>query len=775
VVDQLSVSGSTWARPDVLRAVCDLQPPVSSPSGQAWAATLERAADRVLDGCVDLDPPGPVTRRVSDGRSVWLEPIAPHFTSDSILAEEESILAWAMEAQADEPAPSPTVVRSGLDVVQAEVAAAVAGADRLVLVVGPAGAGKTTMLERAVDDLASWQRPVFGVAPTAKAARVLEHGTGAPTDTVAKLLHEWDRPDRAPWERYRLPVGTTLIVDEAGMLGTSSLYRLVELADRQGWRVALVGDPRQLQAVGRGGLFAELCATGRVHELARLHRFHETWEAAASLQLRTGNPAALDAYQANGRIVAGPIDDHLHRLAVAWIAHASAGRSVAITASTNGHVDAINAAIQAARLRIGQLDAHRAVPIGGGEVACPGDVVATRRNDRTLCTQTGEPVRNRALWDVMATHPDGSLTVSHRSGHGLATLPANHAKAYVRLGYAATEHGHQGDTVDIALELVSATTTHRGLYVGATRGRNENRLHVITDTDDPAEARDVLDSVLAHDRADIPAVTQRRDLARHGPPRPPHSVEPVSTNPDWVSLWRVQLEVRRADLLDYVADRAAKPTEAEVALADFQSVLAAARAAWQPHAEAIAGIEHELQSELRPAMWSANHDAMHAGFGRHRSSRRHAKAVTERVAEAQARARDIYAGAADIKERLDVSEAHARNLHDLVHPSSGGYGGEDVLRRELHDIDRLLHAGDVWTAWANGQPITLANLIDTAEILGDVARRAPIVASTERDIERSQWIELHAPVVDLLHQRGIELAPNALDLEQAGLDLGLEL
>ncbi|HEY1280906.1 MAG TPA: AAA family ATPase [Acidimicrobiales bacterium] len=197
----------------------------------------------------------------------------PHYTSDTILAEEESILAWAIDAQADEAVPSPTILRAGLDVVQAEAAAAVAGADRLVLVVGPAGAGKTTMLARAVGDLASWQRPVFGVAPTAKAARVLQDGTGAPTETVARLLHEWERPDRAPLERYRLPLGTTLIVDEAGMVGTSSLHHLVELADRQGWRVALVGDPHQLQAVGRGGLFAELCATGRVHELAHLHRF----------------------------------------------------------------------------------------------------------------------------------------------------------------------------------------------------------------------------------------------------------------------------------------------------------------------------------------------------------------------------------------------------------------------------------------------------------------------------------------------------------------------
>jgi conjugative relaxase-like TrwC/TraI family protein len=295
VIDALSVSGSTWTRADVLRAVCDLQPPVSGMSGQRWAAALERACDRVIEGCVDLDPAGHGTPRASDGRSVWLEPVAPHYTSDTILAQEESILAWAMEAQADDPAPSPTVVRAGLDVLQADAAAAVAGADLFVLVVGPAGAGKTAALERAVDDLASWGRPVFGVAPTAKAARVLQRETAVAADTVAKLLHEWNRTDRAPAERYRLPVGTTLLVDEAGMLGTATLDRLVDLAQRHGWRVALVGDPRQLQAVGRGGLFAELCTVGRVHELARLHRFTQAWEAAASLQLRAGNPRALDA------------------------------------------------------------------------------------------------------------------------------------------------------------------------------------------------------------------------------------------------------------------------------------------------------------------------------------------------------------------------------------------------------------------------------------------------------------------------------------------------
>ena len=155
-------------------------------SGHRWADAIERSADRVLEHCVDLDPPGDTPRRASDGRSVWIEPTAPRFTSEAVLAQEEHIVTWAMEAQADRRPRRPRVDRSGLDVMQAEAAAAVAGDDRLVLVVGPAGAGKTRMLTAAADDLHRHGRDVFGVAPTAKAARTLATG------------HRDPRPTRSP-------------------------------------------------------------------------------------------------------------------------------------------------------------------------------------------------------------------------------------------------------------------------------------------------------------------------------------------------------------------------------------------------------------------------------------------------------------------------------------------------------------------------------------------------------------------------------------------------
>ncbi|MGH9271377.1 MAG: MobF family relaxase, partial [Ilumatobacteraceae bacterium] len=360
LVEAVSATRSSWSRADVLRVLCDVLPTMAEMPGRRWLDVLERAADHTVAQCIDLDPGDPVATRASDGRSLWIHPTATRFTSEAVLVEEEYVLSWAMEAQSPEPAPSTTVDGMGLDLLRADAAAAVAGDDQLVLVVGPAGAGKTRMLARAAVDLDDQGRAVFGLAPTAKAARVLERDTGIAADTVAKLLYEWQRTDRPPDLRYDLPAGTTVVVDEAGAVSTADLSELVGLANWQRWRLVLVGDHRQLQAVGRGGLFAELCATGHVHELEQLHRFTHRWEAVASLQLRADDPRALDAYQDHGRIVAGSLEDHLTRMAIAWVSAYRAGDRVALVASTNDHVDAINRYVQTVRCLLGELDRQHA-------------------------------------------------------------------------------------------------------------------------------------------------------------------------------------------------------------------------------------------------------------------------------------------------------------------------------------------------------------------------------------------------------------------------------
>ncbi|MEZ5258055.1 MAG: hypothetical protein R2705_14490 [Ilumatobacteraceae bacterium] len=277
------------------------------------------------------------------------------------------------------------------------------------------------------------------------------------------------------------------------------------------------------------------CATGRVHELARIHRFAEEWEAAAPLLLRRGDPRALNAYLEHDRAVAGTFDEQLTFVVDQWRTVHASGGVCAINASSNDHVDTVNAAVQSARLAAAEVEGGRVAQIGGSERAYIGDVVVTRRNDRHLTTDLGEPVRNRESWTVVGISDDGTLTVSSNGGAGRADLPAEYAREYVRLGYAATEHGIQGDTTTVSVELVSEATTRRGLYVGASRGHERNIIAVITESHDLEEARDILERVLANERADLPAIAQRRQLAAEArpvtqaQPRP----EPRCEVPEW--------------------------------------------------------------------------------------------------------------------------------------------------------------------------------------------------------------------------------------------------
>ncbi len=94
VVEALSVGGSTWNHADVIRALCDAQRPLPGMPAPRWAQTLERVCDAVIETCLELDPvEAAAPRRHSDGRSLWLEPVAPHFTTERVLAEEDYVLS----------------------------------------------------------------------------------------------------------------------------------------------------------------------------------------------------------------------------------------------------------------------------------------------------------------------------------------------------------------------------------------------------------------------------------------------------------------------------------------------------------------------------------------------------------------------------------------------------------------------------------------------------------------------------------------------------------
>ena len=398
-----------------------LAPPELRIAWETWARHLDAFAVEVMAASRTLDPPaGASPIRRSDGRSIWADPTETHATSDFVLAQEQRIADWSLAAQGPEPMPN-AVADDGLDNGQRAAAEAVAGTDRLVLVVGAAGAGKTTMLHAAVRRLRQDHRPVIGLAPTAKAARVLAAETSMSADTVAKLLHEHrTRPDL-----LNVSAGATLIVDEAGMLGTADFFDLVELADQHRWRLVLVGDPHQLSAVGRGGMFAHLCERSRVIHLDQLHRFTHDWEADATLRLRASDSSIVATYAEHGRIAAGDLGDQIVSIADTWLECHRRDVTLSITTTRNEDVDEINRHIQQRRLRSGQLDSKHATTIVGG-TAFVGDVVATRHNDRSLRTTDGDHVRNRELWRIEAIDLDRSIVLF--DGDRRVRLPAEYVE-----------------------------------------------------------------------------------------------------------------------------------------------------------------------------------------------------------------------------------------------------------------------------------------------------------------------------------------------------------
>ena len=706
VLAELTDRRSAWHRLDVLQAVCDMTRPHPTIGGADWVEVLEHDVDVVLASCVDLDPEQAHTRRrSSDGRSVWIEPSARHHTSPEILVQEERIVSWAIDAQLA-PATFAPVRADGLDAMQREAASVIAGQDRLVLIVGPAGAGKTMMLSTAAQNLGVQGRDVFGLAPTAKAARKLESETRIGTDTVAKLVYEWTRPDRPPEPRWCLPAGTTVIVDEAGMLATGHLHTLSELADHCDWRLVLIGDTHQLQAVGRGGMFAELVATGRVVELDTIHRFRNPWEADASLGLRHGDPAVLNTYVEFDRIRAAPLVEHLDDIASAWITAHSVGERLAITATTNEQVAAINQTIHEYRDFAGQLGSDWIAGEGGS--FCVGDVIVTRRNERHLHTSTGDTVRNRDYWTVDAITPDGGLAVTRIDGHGTVTLPNGYVAEHVQLGYAATEPGNQSETMDRSITLASGATTCQGLYVGATRGRDENVIHVVTETHDLGEAVDVLERILSIDRSDLPAIATRRELAATVPPTP--VLVPRCQIPDWFNDLHVDTRRAVVDAGAAIAEHESAGVGVSKQIARLDQQLEQLAPQCAPHDQAIAKAKQEV-NEARHQRQVAAAELFQAGRLHRHSARHHLERADKGIIKQQA--------------ALDQTIERARPVLDQRDQLTAGRDGLRIdhaaKQRDLHTAHtRLetttdaLHALTTWHDWATGHHIPDTKIVDAA-------------------------------------------------------------
>lgn len=497
-----------------------------------FATTSDREAivglivDAAERASLQLTPPelatSPAAFRREDGTSVFRPKHSTVFTSQELLEAEARLL----ERAADETGPriALTALRSSasravagrLGDDQLAALAAVAGSGRVVdVLVGPAGAGKTTAMNAL---RRAWQSErgagsVVGLAPSAAAANVLAEDIGITTENLAK----W-------WQNHlndgdSFEAGQLVVIDEASLASTLQLDRITALAAEAGTKVLLVGDYAQLQSVDAGGAFALL-----VHdrtdapELVDVHRFVHEWEKPASLGLRKGNPEVIDQYIAHERVRDGSSDAMADAAYLAWRTDSRAGRSTVLISDSNEAVASLNLRARTDGILDGRVDAQREVALHDGTAASIGDAVITRRNDRRLrAARTW--VRNGDRWTVLAVRQNGSLEVRRqgRRWGSTAVLPAEYVQHHVELGYAVTSHRAQGITTDTAHVVVAPGTTRESFYVAMTRGREANTAYVAVDRpdithvgprpgeDSEASARSILFGVLQHVGAELSA------------------------------------------------------------------------------------------------------------------------------------------------------------------------------------------------------------------------------------------------------------------------------
>ena len=165
----------------------------------------------------------------------------------------------------------------------------------LGIVVGYAGSGKSAMLAVARE---TWEDSgVRGVALSGIAAENLESGSGIASRTIASLEHQWAQG------RERFDAQDVLVIDEAGMVGSRQLERVLGEAERRGAKVVLVGDPEQLQAIEAGAAFRSLTERHSHAEIAEVRRQRERWQQKATRELGSGRAGeALDAYRDHGMV-----------------------------------------------------------------------------------------------------------------------------------------------------------------------------------------------------------------------------------------------------------------------------------------------------------------------------------------------------------------------------------------------------------------------------------------------------------------------------------------
>jgi Ti-type conjugative transfer relaxase TraA len=347
----------------------------------------------------------------------------------------------------------------------------------LVVVVGIAGGGKSTLLgpARAVWEAQGYR--VRGAALSGIAAEGLQGSAGAGSRTIASWEYAWGQG------KELLTPKDILVVDEAGMIGSRQLGRLVERVHAAGAKLVLVGDAEQLQAIEAGAAFRAIADQVGMMAISEPRRQEPDWQRLATKELATARTdAALGRYHDAGMV-------HRHATREATRAGVIAGWDVArradpaqsqiILAHERADVRALNEGARAKRRAAGELGPDSILQTELGPRAfAEGDRLYFLRNERGLGVKNGTlgtlTVIDGEQLTVRLDGPDGAGT-----GRIVSLDLADYAD--LDHGYAATVHKSQGITVDQAHVLATPGMDRHLVYVAMSRHRHAAQLHWAAD------------------------------------------------------------------------------------------------------------------------------------------------------------------------------------------------------------------------------------------------------------------------------------------------------
>ena len=467
------------------------------------------------------------------------------------------------------------------------------------VVVGRAGTGKTYALAAAAS---AWRaeglRPI-GVAIAARAAAELEASAGLPSTTIEQFLIDCDQASGT------LNRNCVVVVDEAGMVDTRRLARLLAHGESAGAKVVLIGDHHQLPSVEAGGAFAALVRRLDVVELTENRRQVEAWERATLDQLRVargGRPGLVEVverYDAAGRLHVGDTPREVRAAMVAdWFESRQRGEQPIMLALRRRDVGELNARARALLVEHGAIDSDSVV-IGGLPFAT-GDRVVCLHNDRRV------GVHNAMFGTVEAFDTD-SLTMKVDGDTQRLRVPFSYAAdGHLTHAYATTVHKAQGATYERALLLGDDRLYRQAGYTGLSRGKQRNDIYLVADDDrdrdieleehgsnEADSPRDRFVQALARDGGKSMATAERGVLV--GRPAAP-SLSRLWAERDTIAALPVvgdELQVRRLDVeiarRTQLAGRAAevdRPAALVVVLGE-PPVSLAGRQAWRSAAGAI--------------------------------------------------------------------------------------------------------------------------------------------------------------------------------------------